>query len=100
MGAQSLCWVTVMTERQIYSAFEESIWVFMFTFYLYVALKLYNATGNNMYLFLVASFVIYLMFMIAIDVPLYYNGYYEDLKGGKKFMDFFEGLARSYTCGE
>jgi len=42
----------------------------------------------------------YMIFMVLIDVPLYVNGYYQDMSEGKVYPKALDTLKRSFTCGE
>ena len=82
--AQMNCWAGITTQNAIYNTIEESIWA-TYGVYILIAscliltsIKNENKKLNLIKPFLVVSIIvisIYVLFMIMVDVPMYYNRY-------------------------
>lgn len=88
--AQANCWAGIITQNALYNTIEESIWT-VFGSYILIAsalmllsvysIKSINGKLNSIKFFLISSISVslgYVIFMIMVDVPMYYNRFRND----------------------
>ena len=125
--ANGFCWSSVISTNQIYHAVEESLWmssaVLLLSCYVIVWIKSNslittireNKSGKKLsaqeskkftlspslrYLFL-SMFIfcpIYIVFMIYVDIPMYYNRWFFDTQNQKEYLSLIDGVLDSFQC--
>eukprot|EP01043_Picozoa_sp_COSAG02_P028659 COSAG02_NODE_1747_length_11077_cov_31.871470_5_plen_498_part_00 len=117
--AQLCCWCGVLTMRQLWHVFEETLWmanVFLMTIsciFLAVALRWIDPAVvtawpakqqeqlRQMRLF-IHSFVplggIFVVFMLAVDIPMYMQRYQADEERGAAYLWISDGLVDAMSC--
>jgi len=100
--AQIFCWGGVLFQNNLMHVFEESIWMFSMTCiglsYLYFNNFVKNIkTRNYFYLGFVISYI-YMMFMVWVDIPMYYNRYLETNSIINTNLSLFESIKDMASC--
>ena len=112
--ANIFCWSSVITRNQIFHAVEETLWmlaaVLLFLSYLYVFIKCnqltkqyssFNFPGEIKqlsFLFIIFS-PFYIIFMIYVDIPVYYNRWLlDEIAHLNNYLSFYEGIIDSFQC--
>ena len=103
-GAQLLCWFGITTTNQLFHCFEESIWAAMIAMLIPVLLRISrniedNEKRNKVIVGIVGS-IIYVIYMILVDVPMYYRRYNENESINTKYFSLQDGLEDSMYCKE
>jgi len=116
--AQGFCWMGIITTKQIWHVYEESIWtISIFVLSLCCILMIESLNGlvekqdnerrnlNGEIQSLVSFMkrfvfcgIAYCSYMILVDIVLYYNRFLEDEKKGTKYFTFSEGILDSMKC--
>lgn len=106
--AQVFCWIGITTKNSLYNCIEESLWTLFGFSKFYTLIKLINIIGDNNDFKLrniknVSKYgavfcFLYILFMIIIDVPMYFKRYYNDIKNKKKFLSFKDGFKTLFNC--
>lgn len=89
--AQVFCWFGVLTLNHVYHAIEESIWAIMsaavacalssFTYYYSDNIELVRMTSMG-----TMGCLLYFVFMVTVDVPMYMTKWRHDKKSGRKIL--------------
>ena len=100
--AQMLCWFGVLTTNQLFHCFEESIWTICFALVIPLLLKLLGKTKNSTmrYKLVCCAVVImlYVIYMVFIDVPMYYRRYGENEELNTEYLSLMEGIKDTMSC--
>ena len=100
--AQILCWIGVLTTNQLFHVFEESIWAGVFALLIPLLLQLSKKTANEqlrsnlLWCTIVAS--MYVIYMVSIDIPMYYGRYVENKKHNIPYLTLTEGIYDTLSC--
>ena len=104
--AQFSCWVGIITTDTSWNAIEESIWTLFglakILIYIFIYCGIKNITNNKkinhikyLAIPLILGVVVYTLFMISVDVPMYVK---KAKKHNGKYLGFFEGLKQLTKC--
>jgi len=106
--AQSCCTYAIITRDQFGHVVEQSIWTATAAglFGLCLAAMCYPAFFNTLPTSRAQSFLwaalllcpFYILFMVLVDVPMYYQRALEDLAAGRAALGFRQGIAEISTC--
>merc|ERR1712018_357666 len=101
-AAQILCWFGVLTTNQLFHVFEESIWAETFAMIIPLLVKLSRMPENSgrqkKLLACVIIYVIYVMYMLLVDIPMYYRRYAENNELGVQYLSLREGVYDAMSC--
>lgn len=113
IGAQTFCWLGVTTTRQVWHVFEESIWaitVLLMTIFCLILYRYFNTIqfhsqeqkhAKDCRTYLLAAILggpIYVIYMLTVDIPMYYNRFIADERRGAKYYTFLEGVQDAKSC--
>ena len=93
--AEVCSWYAVITTNYIGNAIEESTWAFTYTLIGVALALLYpKLTGPMKYVTGLSVFgcVLYVAFMVTVDVPMYVNRLMQDIESGKPYLGFVDGF--------
>lgn len=101
--AEGFSWYAVISTHYLGSVIEESLWAIAGALLImsFIALRP-NVSGRHRY-FLNAMIVFctgYLLFMVTVDVPMYWSRWQEDIALGAQYLTFSQGIldsAQSYV---
>lgn len=100
--AQILCWIGVLTTNQLFHVFEESIWAVFFAMLIPLLLQLSRSTAStetkNKLLGCTILATIYVIYMVYIDIPMYYGRYAENKKLNIPYLSLTEGIYDVASC--
>ena len=100
--AQILCWFGVLTTNQLFHVFEESIWAGVSAMIIPLLLKLVKKTEDSKIQKKLLAFVIidtvYVIYMLLVDIPMYYRRYTENNESGYQYLSLREGLYDAMSC--
>lgn len=111
--AQCFCWLGVTTTKQVWHVFEESIWastIFIMTICSFILIKYFKTIqilpneielAKNCNTYLKASLFggpIYVLYMLLVDIPMYYRRFVADELRGAHYFTFLEGVEDAKTC--
>ena len=100
--AQILCWIGVLTTNQLFHVFEESIWASFFAMLIPLLLQLSRRTTNtetqNKLLGCTIIATIYVIYMVSVDIPMYYGRYVENKKLNIQYLSMTEGIHDAASC--
>ncbi len=93
--AECFSWYAVLTTNYLGNAIENSIWAVAF-FLVGIALARllpeFHGMVRAMLIAAIACIVLYLAFLVAVDVPMYFNRWRAGRADGKVHLPLFEGL--------
>jgi hypothetical protein len=103
--AQIFCWLGSLTQNYFFNVMEESTWTICFIIILIILFKLYifasnNSNAQNNFLkktlpLIIIPLILYLLFMIINDVPLYFKRW----KNNKnKYINIINGINKMLKC--
>jgi hypothetical protein len=98
--AEIFSWYAVITTNYLGNTLEESIWTIT---YMLIALALYQISRKLNYplkfagRLSVLGCLIYVSFMISVDVPMYYFRWLADTQNQKPYLDFWAGIQNLLT---
>ena len=98
--AEWFSWYSVLTTNYLGNTIEESLWCASGVLMILTSLILISkTTGKEKYLFGTMGFYgfLYVLFMVTIDVPMYYNRYIEDSMDGKTYYTLLQGFIEINT---
>lgn len=93
--AQLFSWGSVISTDNFGHVIEESLWVVAASLVLISLIRLYAQTTGvvkNLFLFLMSGTVFYMLFMITVDIPMYYERWQTDIAQNREIFSFIEGL--------
>ncbi len=93
--AECFSWFAVTTTNYLGNTIEESLWTITYILLLIAMIKLRkNFKGAFKYALNLSIMIniIYILFMIFVDVSMYFHRFQEDIKNHKPHLGFFEGL--------
>jgi hypothetical protein len=93
--AEISSWYAVITTSYLGNTIENSIWTVTFLLIAAALLRLLYAFRGMLQVAIAVAMVGvvgYLVFLIAIDVPMYFERWQEDLANGKQLLSVFAGL--------
>jgi hypothetical protein len=93
--AECFSWYAVIRTDYLGNAFEESIWAFTYVligFSLASLYKHFRSPFRYAIAFSILGCIIYVTFMVTVDVPMYLNRWQLDIASQKPLLGFFEGL--------
>ena len=100
--AQMLCWCGVLSTNQIFHVFEESIWAVSFTMIIPLLIKLQRKAQDSdkkkKLLGCVIMASVYVIYMFAVDIPMYYRRYEENNDTGVQYLSLRDGLYDAMKC--
>ena len=100
--AQILCWFGVLTTNQLYHCFEESIWAGCMAMLIPILVRISRRipdTETQLKLIVCTVItIIYVIYMVMIDVPMYYGRYIENEKLNLEYLSLRDGLEDSMAC--
>jgi len=108
--AQSFCWLGVTTTRQIWHVYEESIWtitiftmticaISMLPYFAYIKEENESVKDSKIFLrFFLVGGPLYVLYMLAVDIPMYYKRWEADELRGARYFSFVEGVKDSMEC--
>jgi hypothetical protein len=98
--AQIFCWYGVLYKKHLMNVIEESIWMITMSSIGFSYLYFCKLVNNNLikYKFLIAFLISisYTIFMMFIDVPMYYNRYL--ISNNEKYNSLFENINDMAHC--
>lgn len=93
--AEICSWFAVITTNYLGNTIEESLWAFTYVLIGTALFKLRSyftgALKSALYISIFGC-ALYVYFMVAVDVPMYFNRWQMDISQQKQFLGFFEGL--------
>lgn len=98
--AEWFSWYSVLTTNYIGNTIEESLWCTSGILLVFSSLILMNKTrGKEKYLFGMMGVygLFYVLFMMTVDVPMYYSRFIEDRLEGKAYYSLLEGFNKVNT---
>ena len=113
--AQMFCWSGCLTTNSFFNVIEESIWtissliIILFASYLYSNLDVMKQNGlsdnkiSSLKTFLTYFIIftgIYFIFMIKVDVPMYYKRYQEYKLKNHNHLSFYDSFKDMCQCKE
>jgi len=106
--AQLFCWTGCITTNQYWNAIEESTWALVASTLVILLYKIYKFTIdksnaknkfiNNSFPYFIFGAVIYILFMITIDIPMYIKRAKHRLKDKTKYFNFIDGIKDMNQC--
>lgn len=110
--AQGFCWMGVTTTKQIWHVYEESIWTVsvlllsvccLFMHHYVNKLHVPNLVAEtHSVIVLMRGFIfcgaLYVLYMLTVDIPLYYFRFQADEKRGAKYFTVTDGIADALKC--
>lgn len=93
--AECFSWFAVITTNYLGNSIEESTWTLTYTLIVYMLIKLWSKfKGAFKYAISLSIFcnIVYIGFMIFVDVHMYINRFLEDLANKKNHLNFIEGI--------
>lgn len=93
--AECFSWYAVLTKNYLGNAIENSIWAVAFLIVGIALCRLlpeFNGPVRWALIAAIAGIVLYLAFLVTVDVPMYLSRWRADLAGGGKLLGLFEGL--------
>jgi hypothetical protein len=102
--AQIFCWYGVLYQKDMMHVIEESIWAFSMCIigksYLYFYYLTNNFQKKKLFMFAFKVYCIYLMFMLYVDIPMYYNRInYKDVTNQIN-KTFFQSIKDMSSCNK
>eukprot|EP01114_Cavostelium_apophysatum_P020081 TRINITY_DN6632_c0_g1_i1.p1 TRINITY_DN6632_c0_g1~~TRINITY_DN6632_c0_g1_i1.p1 ORF type:complete len:303 (-),score=28.44 TRINITY_DN6632_c0_g1_i1:16-924(-) len=114
VAAQTFCWLGISTTYQLWHVYEESIWAFtalgMTASCFYLKNKLHENEKNvdmkdpcvqdlrNFLRYFVILGPAYILYMVFVDVPMYYRRWTEDEENGRTYYSVWAGLKEANSC--
>ena len=100
--AQVLCWIGVLTTNQSFHCFEESIWAICMALLIPLLLKLLDKTKNDEMRYKLIGctvvVILYVIYMVFIDVPMYYRRYAENEDLHIEYLSLTDGIEDAMSC--
>ena len=103
--AQTCCWYTVLTQDQRGHTVEESIWTLSAVVLCYKLLIQFDPCKSHLspdaHSFLRSLKVAgpgYILFMVLVDVPMYFNRYLADTAAHRQYLGIWEGVLDTLHC--
>jgi hypothetical protein len=101
--AQIFCWYGVLFQKNMMHVIEESIWMFTMSLigfsYLYFSKLVKDVKLKYYFVFGFCLSSIYTMFMLYVDIPMYYNRYLvSNLEPVKTNMSLYNSLIDLTSC--
>jgi hypothetical protein len=93
--AECFSWYAVITTNYLGNTIEESLWAFTYLLIMTAIIGLRPKLTGALKLgcnFAIVGCVLYILFMVAVDVPMYFNRWQADLAAGKETFGFLAGL--------
>ena len=93
--AEVFSWYATLTTNYLSSVIEESLWAASGFILIVSLVSLWSYADRAKRAFLVSLLLItsgYLVFMVFVDVPMYWNRYLLDTESGKNYLSLWQGL--------
>ena len=93
--AECFSWYAVLTTNFLFNAIENSLWAVAFFLVgagLIRLLPEFHGPVRIVLLLSIAGIVAYLVFLVTVDVPMYFSRWRSDLAGGNQLLGLLEGL--------
>ena len=93
--AECFSWYAVLTTNFLYNAIENSLWAIAFFLVgvgLVRLLPEFQGPVRIVLMLSIAGIVAYLVFLVTVDVPMYFSRWRADLAGGNQLLGLLEGL--------
>lgn len=93
--AECFSWYAVLTTNFLFNAIENSLWAVAFFLVgagLMRLLPEFHGPVRIVLLLSIAGIVAYLVFLVTVDVPMYFSRWRSDLAGGNQLLGLLEGL--------
>jgi hypothetical protein len=93
--AEACSWYSVLTTSNLGHVAEESIWGLSVALLVLSVLTIYprcTPTGRSMFAACCAAGVAYVVFMFAVDVPMYWSRWLADEASGRHYMSIAQGV--------
>jgi hypothetical protein len=98
--AEGFSWYASITTHYLASVFEESLWAVSGFLIIAGLVSLWSSADRTKRLFLI-TFVLFasgfLVFMLFVDIPMYWERYLLDYDSGKNYLMFMQGLQDVYS---
>lgn len=93
--AEVFSWSSVVTTINFGHVVEESLWAFIASLIFVCFIILYdssNSVSRKAYLLLMSATVVYLLFMLIVDIPMYFERWQEDIALNRSSLSIAEGF--------
>jgi len=93
--AEVCSWYAVITTHYLGNCIEESLWALTYTLIGFAVLSLlpkFKGAFKLAAIFSVIGCILYVLFMVTVDVPMYIHRLIADNAAQKPLLGFFEGL--------
>ncbi len=93
--AELFSWYAVITTHYLGNAVEESLWAVTYSLILVALVQLWPKLKNALKLaagFSIFGCILYVLFMVTVDVPMYVNRMLADQTANKIYLGFWEGI--------
>jgi len=93
--AQGFVWGNIISTNNLLAVFEESLWAFVGILLLIGLLDFYpkiERSRRPLIIFLCVFVIVFILFLIFIDIPKYYIHYLNDQATGRTYLSFSEGI--------
>ena len=88
-------WLGCITKNQLWNTMEESGWFISFIFFIKITQELYLINKNKNIKMQQYAYIIFILFLLFVDIPMYYN---RSLKYKKKFKNIKDGILDIIFC--
>ena len=98
--AEGFSWYATLTTNYLSSVIEESLWAASGFLLIASLISLWPYADRVKRVFLITLLLIasgFLIFMVFIDVPMYWHRYLLDTEAGKNYLSLWQGLHDIYT---
>jgi hypothetical protein len=93
--AENFSWYAVLTTNYLGSVVEESLWGITFTLItiaVFLLRKHFSGKQRQIALMAIVGLFVYVVYMFAVDVPMYYARWVEDRQNGLSYVSLGDGL--------
>ena len=93
--AELFSWASVISTGNFGHVIEESLWVVAAILVLICLVKLYALTTGiekKLFVFLMFGTIFYILFMITVDIPMYYERWQTDIALNRKIFSLVDGV--------
>lgn len=93
--AECFSWHAVITTHYLGNTVEESLWAVTYSLIaigLLFLLQYFKGAMKYTVAFAILGSLLYIAFMVTVDVPMYFHRWQQDILNNKPLLGFFEGL--------